>query len=83
MARNRRSAAALPVSITFFNTPFVNQAGTINPNPFNGILNPTPGQPEDYHLFRPFALFGEFQPHLRTQYTSQYNLTIQRELTRT
>jgi hypothetical protein len=68
---------------TFFNTPFVYQAGgPPAPNPFNGILTPTPGQPVDYSLFRPLLLYGEFEPHLRTQYTSQYNLTIQRQLTR-
>ena len=27
-------------------------------------------------------LYGDFQPHMRTQYTAQYNLTIQRELAR-
>jgi hypothetical protein len=68
---------------TFFNTPFIYQAGgTPAPNPFNGILTPTPGQSVDYSLFRPILLYGEFQPHLRTQYTTQYNLTIQRELAR-
>jgi Carboxypeptidase regulatory-like domain len=68
---------------TFFNTPFVYQAGgPPAPNPFNGIITPTPGQPVDYSLFRPLLLYGEFEPHLRTQYTSQYNLTIQRQLTR-
>jgi carboxypeptidase family protein len=68
---------------TFFNTPFVYQAGgTPAPNPFNGIITPTPGQPVDPSLFRPILLYGEFQPHLRTQYTAQYNLTIQRELAR-
>ena len=70
-------------SNTFFNTPFVYQAGgTPAPNPFNGIITPTPGQPVDLSLFRPILLYGEFQPHLRTQYTTQYNLTIQRQLTR-
>jgi hypothetical protein len=68
---------------TFFNTPFVYQAGGAPaPNPFNGILTPTPGQPVDYSLFRPLLLYGEFEPHLRTQYTSQYNLTVQRQLTK-
>ena len=68
---------------TFMNTPFVYQAGgTPAPNPFNGIISPAPGQPVDYSLFRPILLYGELQPHLRTQYTSQYNLTIQRQLTR-
>ncbi|MFY9908699.1 MAG: carboxypeptidase-like regulatory domain-containing protein [Candidatus Sulfotelmatobacter sp.] len=66
---------------TFFNTPFVYQAGgSIAPNPFNGVLTPTKGQAVDYSLFRPILLYGEFQPHLRTQYTEQYNLTIQHQL---
>src|ERR1700683_516637 len=64
----------------FFNTPFVNQGEFTAPNPFGGIITPTKGQPTDLSLFRPILLFGEFQPHLRSQYTSQYNLTIQREL---
>jgi hypothetical protein len=63
-----------------FNTPFVGQDGTINPNPFNGILNPTRGQPVDWSRFRPILLYGQFQPHLRSQYSDQYNFTIQREL---
>jgi hypothetical protein len=68
---------------TFFNTPFIYQAGgSAAPNPFNGILTPTKGQPVDYSLFRPILLYGEFQPHLRTQYTTQYNLTVQHELAR-
>ncbi|HXY07194.1 MAG TPA: carboxypeptidase-like regulatory domain-containing protein [Terriglobales bacterium] len=68
---------------TFLNTPFVYQlGGSAAPNPFNGILTPTKGQPVDYSLFRPILLYGEFQPHLRTQYTAQYNLTIQRQLAR-
>jgi hypothetical protein len=68
---------------TFFNTPFIYQAGgAAAPNPFNGILTPTPQQPVDFSLFRPILLYGEFQPHLRTQYTTQYNLTIQRQLAR-
>jgi hypothetical protein len=68
---------------TFFNTPFVYQAGgTPAPNPFNGIITPTPGQGVDYSLFRPILLYGEFQPHLRSQYTTQYNLTVQRQLTK-
>jgi len=66
---------------TLFNTPFLGQDGaTIYPNPFNGILNPTPGQPVDWSTFRPILLFGQFQPHMRSQYSAQYNLTIQREL---
>ncbi len=65
---------------TFFNTPFVSQGGFTNPNPFNGILNPPPGQAVDWSIFRPILLFGEFQPKMRTQYSAQYNLTVQREL---
>src|SRR5579862_6489619 len=63
-----------------FNTPFIGQDGTTVPNPFNGILNPPRGQPVDWSTFRPILLFGQFQPHMRTQYTAQYNLSIQREL---
>jgi hypothetical protein len=67
---------------TFLNTPFVAQAGFINPNPFNGILSPAPGTPQDWASFRPMLLYGDFQPKMRTQYTAQYNLTVQRELAR-
>jgi hypothetical protein len=68
---------------TFFNTPFVPQAGgNVNPNPFTGILSPKPGTPTDWASFRPMLLFGDFQPKLRTQYSAQYNLTLQRELAR-
>jgi len=71
------------LSDTFFNTPFVGQLNTNNiptPNPFNGIITPVKGQPTDLSLFRPILLYGEFAPHLRSQYTTQYNLTIQRDL---
>jgi len=76
---------------TFFNTPFLDQSGGFSyPNPFglpslagvNGILNPQRGQPVDWGLFRPILLFGQFQPKMRSQYSAQYNLTIERELTR-
>ena len=76
---------------TFFNTPFLDQSGTFSyPNPFglsslggfNGILNPPRGQPVDWGMFRPILLFGQFQPNMRNQYSAQYNLTIERELTR-
>ena len=36
----------------------------------------------DWSNFRPLLLFGEFQPHLRSQYSEQYNLTIERQLSR-
>ncbi len=76
---------------TFFNTPFLDQSGGFSyPNPFgldslsgtNGILNPARNQPVDWGMFRPILLFGQFQPHLRSQYSAQYNFTIERELTR-
>jgi len=68
------------LSDVFFNTPYVNQADFQTPNPFGGIITPTKGAPTDLSLFRPILLFGEFGPHLRSQYTSQYNLTFQRDL---
>jgi hypothetical protein len=68
---------------TLFDTPFLGQNGTTtNPNPFNGVLAPKPSQNVDWSAFRPILLFGEFQPHMRTQYSDQYNLSIQRELTK-
>ena len=63
-----------------FNTPFEGQDGTINPNAFNGILNPKPGQYIDWSTFRPILLFGQFKPNLRTQYAEQYNFTLQRQI---
>jgi hypothetical protein len=68
------------LSNVFFNTPFVGQNGTQNPNPFGGFISPPPGQAVDLSLFRPILLYGEFQPHLRAQYSAQYNLTIQQAL---
>ncbi|MGA8270932.1 MAG: carboxypeptidase regulatory-like domain-containing protein [Candidatus Sulfotelmatobacter sp.] len=68
------------LSDVFFNTPFVNQGEFTAPNPFGGIITPTKGQPTDLSLFRPILLYGEFEPHLRSQYTTQYNLTLQRDL---
>jgi Carboxypeptidase regulatory-like domain len=68
---------------TLFNTPYVPQAGgSPTPNPFNGVLDPTRGQPVDWSVFRPILLFGQFPPKMRTQYSVQYNLGIQRELRR-
>jgi hypothetical protein len=69
------------LSNSLFNTPFIGQDGTVNPNPFNGILNPQRGQPVDFSQFRPIELYGQFQPKLRSQYSAQYNFTIQRQLT--
>src|SRR5207253_3261727 len=67
---------------TFFNTPFYAQGGFVDPNPFNGILNPPRGQPVDWSVFRPILLFGQAAKNPRTQYAEQYNLTIQREVAR-
>jgi hypothetical protein len=68
---------------TFLNTPFVPQAGgTVDPNPFTGVLNPKRGTPQDWASFRPMLLYGDFQPHLRTQYSAQYNFNVERELAR-
>jgi len=69
------------VTNPLFNTPFLNQDGvTVTPNPFNGILSPPRNTPIDWSTFRPILLFGQFQPNMRTQYSAQYNFTIQREL---
>ena len=68
---------------TLFDTPFLGQDGvTTNPNPFDGVINRKAGQSVDWSIFRPNTLFGEFQPNMRTQYADQYNLSIQRELTK-
>ena len=65
-----------------FNTPFLDTAGNVYPNPFNGILSPKPGTPIDWSSFRSILLYGDLQPNLRTQYSEQYNLNIQRGLGR-
>ncbi len=66
---------------TFFNTPFVYQNGSgVAPNPYGGVLTPKPGQGVDLSIFRPMLFYGEFQPHLKAQYTIQYNFTVQRQL---
>ncbi len=70
------------LSNVMFNTPFQFQAGgSPAPNPFGGILNPSPGSPLDWSRFRPILLFGQFLPNLRPQYAAQYNLTVQRQVT--
>jgi Carboxypeptidase regulatory-like domain/TonB-dependent Receptor Plug Domain len=79
------------ISNPLFNTPFELQSGGAPlPNVFGGIINQTPTTPcpvaggppgcVDFSLFRPILLFGEFQPHLRSQYSVQYNFTLQREI---
>jgi outer membrane receptor protein involved in Fe transport len=76
-----------------FNTPYLLQNGTQVPNNGGGIITQTPTTPcfdsagpagcVDWSLFRPILLYGEFQPHLRTQYAEQYNLTVERQFTAT
>ena len=71
------------LSETQFNTPFVSQdQSTTYPNPFNGIITPKPSTPQDWSIFEPILLYGDFQPHMRSQYSAQYNFTIQRELSK-
>lgn len=70
------------ISNSMFNLPFQLQDGTTVPNPFNGILDPQRGSSVDWSVFRPILLFGQFAPQLRTQYSAQYNLNVQRQLTK-
>ena len=71
------------INAPLFNTPYQSQDGSApKPNPFNGIIDPPKGQDPDWQRFRPLLLYGQFQPHLRTQYSAQYNFNIQRELAR-
>jgi len=70
------------INTTFLQTPFYSQFGFQFPNPFNGVLSPPPGSAVDWSVFRPILLYGEAEPHMRTQYSSQYNLTIQHELSK-
>jgi hypothetical protein len=70
------------ISNVFLNTPFLGQDGSITPNPFHGFLDPKPGSPVDFALFRPITLFGNFPQTLRNQYSDQYHITVQRQLTR-
>ncbi|MGH9829952.1 MAG: hypothetical protein ACREDR_42615, partial [Blastocatellia bacterium] len=83
---------SISLSSPLLNTPFVSQSGVQSPNPFSGVLNQTPSTPcpdpsgpkgcVDWASFRPILLFGEFQPHLKSQYAEQYNLTIERQLSK-
>jgi outer membrane receptor protein involved in Fe transport len=79
------------LSSPLFNTPYLGQNGVLSPNNGGAIIQQTPSTPcpysggpagcVDWSLFRPLLLYGEFQPHLRTQYAEQYNFTIERQLT--
>ncbi|HET9305077.1 MAG TPA: carboxypeptidase regulatory-like domain-containing protein [Candidatus Sulfotelmatobacter sp.] len=68
------------ISNIFFNTPFLSQNGSVTPNPFHGFLDPRPGSPVDFALFRPITFYGMLPPTLRSQYSEHYHLTLQREL---
>jgi hypothetical protein len=68
------------VPFSFLQTPFVGQNGAVAPNPFTGVLNPPRGTALDWSRFLGTVYFGDFQPHMRPQYSDQYNLTIKREL---
>jgi len=70
------------LSETQFNQPFLSQGGSPTLNPYNGVITPKPGTPQDWANFEPILLFGDFQPHMRAQYSAQYNFSIQRELSR-
>ena len=71
------------IASPLFNTPYQDQFGDPpKPNPFGGIITPPKGQDPDWQRFRSLLLYGQFQPHLRTQYSVQYNLNIQHELTK-
>jgi outer membrane receptor protein involved in Fe transport len=68
-----------------FNLPFLPLAsdpvaGPFTPNVFGGVISTTPSTPTDWSQFRHSLLFGEFQPHLKSQYAEQYNLTLERQL---
>ncbi|HEV2341422.1 MAG TPA: carboxypeptidase regulatory-like domain-containing protein [Candidatus Acidoferrales bacterium] len=72
---------------TLLNTPFEFATGGFNgdgsitaPNPFGSRLSPSRGSNVDWSQFRPIVMFGQFQPNQRTQYSEQYNLTLQRQL---
>ena len=79
------------LSAPLFNTPYLGQNGVQSPNNGGAVIQQTPNTPcfdsagpkgcVDWSLFRPILLYGEFQPHLRTQYAEQYNFTIERQLT--
>jgi hypothetical protein len=83
------------LSNDLFNLPFEAQSGGAPfPNPYGGVIHQTPQTPcasdtpggpagcVDWSQFRPILLAGEFQPHLKSQYAEQYNLTLERQLSK-
>jgi len=80
LALSLPSAAALAFTILSSILLLWGQSGTVAPNGFNGILLRPKGQDPGWANYSPILLYGDFQPHLRTQYTAQYNFSVQREL---
>jgi len=71
------------INYSLFNTPFQDQLGDpAKPNPFQGIISPARNHAVDWSQYRPILLYGQFQPHLRTQYSEQYNLNAQYQLSK-
>ncbi len=68
------------ITSPLFETPYIDQNGTVYSNPFNGILNPPRGTPIDWSRFQSSIYFGQFPANIRMQYSDQYNLTIKRQL---
>ena len=66
---------------TLFTDPFSNANGT-------GVPNPFPSQPVDHNVdfnaagYLPWSPITTVDPHLKTPYTYQYNLSVQREIAR-
>ena len=81
-ARSRHLAAAAQ-SITPTSTPRLSiKLGPSIRIPSTVSFRPPQGTAIDWSTYRPILLFGDMQPHLRTQYSEQYNLTFQRALGR-
>ena len=68
------------LSNVFFNTPYLGQDGSVSPNPFNGFQDPRTGSPIDFAVYRPIVLYGNLPEAFRIPYSTQYHLTVQREL---
>ena len=71
-----------PFALQSCETPCTVGGSGVAPNPFNGFLTPAVGSPVDFSQFRPILLFGQVPQKQRSQYTNQYNISIQRELSR-
>ncbi len=71
---------SISISSPLFQTPYIDQNGTVYANPFHGILNPPRGTPVDWSVFQSSVYFGQFPANLRMQYSDQYNLTIKRQV---